>query len=175
MKSASENESRLEIFLSQSQFKKQVDSMGYNVFSLLLDMYEESKFDDEKKRFFPAEKKEEFSEISEELSERNSIYRGRLYRYLQDSDDYIVKLVFDSEYDNIMKKKNYLLEKFGKQGYLSIYNNFVNAQFDDSLMDAEGDGFFYINDRRFTPKNRDGELIWTFGKVIELLYSINVD
>ena len=53
MKSASENESRLEIFLSQSQFKKQVDSMGYNVFSLLLDMYEESKFDDEKKAFFP--------------------------------------------------------------------------------------------------------------------------
>ncbi len=64
MKSASENESRLEIFLSQSQFKKQVDSLGYNVFSLLLDMYEESKFDDEKKRLFPAEKKEEFSEIS---------------------------------------------------------------------------------------------------------------
>jgi hypothetical protein len=72
-----------------------------------------------------------------------------------------------------MGMKNALISKFGKSGYSSIYRNFINAQFDDSLLEAEGDNFFYIDKRRFTPKDKDEELIWIFGKVIELLYGVN--
>ncbi|MCL4362587.1 MAG: hypothetical protein OH338_00370 [Candidatus Parvarchaeota archaeon] len=168
-------ESRLEIFLSQSQFKKQVDSLGYNVFSFLSDMYEEGKFNENIRKMFPNEKKQEFDEIAEELSEKNGAYRGIMYRYLVDSGDYRPKAVFGNEYERIMGLKNKILEKFGKSGYGSLYSNFINAQFNDSLMEAEGDEFFYLGKRRFTPKDKDEELIWIFGKVVELIYRINND
>ena len=83
--------------------------------------------------------------------------------------------VFGNEYERVMSLKNKILEKFGKSGYNSIYRNFINAQFNDSLMEAEGDDFFYIGKRRFTPKDKDEELIWIFGKVVELIYRINND
>ncbi len=166
-------DSTLEIFLSQSQFKKQVDSLGYNVFSFLSDMYEEGKFDEKTRKMFPVEKKQEFDEIAEELSEKNGIYRRTMYKYLSDSKDYRPKAIFGEEYERIMGLKNKLLEKFGKSGYDSLYSNFMNAQFKDSLMEVEGDDFFYIGSRRFMPKEKDEELIWIFGKVVELLYEVN--
>lgn len=168
-------ESKLEIFLSQSQFKKQVDSLGYDVFSLLSDMYQEGKIDKKVESMFPADKKQEFEEIDEELSEKNGVYRRKMYNYLMNAEDYRVKLVFGEEYNKVMKMKNAIISKFGSSGYGSLYKNFINAQFDDSLMEAEGDDFFYIGNKRFTPKDKDEELIWIFGKVVELLYEVNND
>jgi len=175
MENINKSESRLELFLSQSQFKKQVDSLGLDVFSFLLDMYQEGKLDKRIKGMFPAEKKQEFDEIDEELSEKNSVYRGKMYNYLMNANDYRVKAVLKDEYDKVMAMKNYLISRLGKSGYLSIYSNFIHAQFDDSLMEAEGDSFFYIGKMRFTPKYKDEELIWIFSKVVELLYEVNND
>ncbi|MCL4372637.1 hypothetical protein M1384_01065 [Candidatus Parvarchaeota archaeon] len=173
MEGSSEAESKLEIFLSQSQFKKQVDSLGTDVFSFLLDMYQEGKLDKKIKYMFPTEKKREFDEIAEEISEKNAAYRKKMYNYLLNAKNYRAKDIFGEAYDHVMGMKNALISKFGKSGYSSIYRNFINAQFDDSLLEAEGDNFFYIDKRRFTPKDKDEELIWIFGKVIELLYGVN--
>ena len=173
MEGSSEAESKLEIFLSQSQFKKQVDSLGSDVFSLLLDMYQEGKLDENIKNMFPVEKKQEFDEIAEELGEKNIIYRKKMYNYLMNAKNYRVKDIFGDDYDSVMEMKNSLIRKFGKSAYSSIYRNFINAQFDDSLLEAEDDYFFYIGKRKFTPKDKDEELIWIFGKVVELLYEVN--
>jgi hypothetical protein len=173
MEGTSNTGSRLEIFLSQSQFKKQVDSLGPDVFSFLSDMYEEGKFDEKIKEMFPIEKKKEFDEITEELYESNGTYRGELYKYLLNANDYRVKEVFGESYKTIMGIKDMLITRFGKSGYGSIYNNFMHAQFNNSLMEAEGDEFFYIGGKKFIPKDKDEELIWTFGKVLELLYAVN--
>ena len=175
MEDASKADSRLEIFLSQSQFKKQVASLGPEVFSFLFDMHQEGKFDKRIEYMFPIEKKQEFDEIEDELSEENGVYRGKMYRYLLNAGDYRVKAVFGDAYETVMRMKNELISRLGESVYDSLYKNFINAQFDDSLMEAEGDGFFYIDKRRFTPKDKDEELIWVFGKVVELLYGINND
>ena len=68
MENTSKSESKLEIFLSQSQFKKQVDLLGFNAFSFLLDLYEESKVDERLKHLFPEYKEKEFNEVSAEMS-----------------------------------------------------------------------------------------------------------
>ncbi len=173
MEGSYEAESKLEIFLSQSQFKKQIDSLGSDVFSLLLDMYQEGKLDKNIREMFPAEKKDEFDEIAEELAQKNMAYRRKMYNYLINAKNYRVKDIFGEAYISVMEMKNSLIKKFGRSAYDSIYRNFINAQFDDSLLEAEGDYFFYIGEKRFTPKDKDGELIWIFGKVIELLYELN--
>ena len=170
MEGSSEAESKLEIFLSQSQFKKQVDSLGSDVFSLLLDMYQEGKLDKSIRNMFPAEKKQEFDEIEEELSEKNRNYRKKMYNYLMNTKNYRVKDIFGEVYGSVMEMKNAIISK---SGYSSIYRNFINAQFEESLLEAEGDDFFYISKRRFTPKDKEEELIWVFGKVVELLYGVN--
>jgi hypothetical protein len=173
MEGFSGSESKLEKFLLQSQFKKQVDSLGPDVFSLLLDMYQEGNLDENIKNMFPKEKKRQFDEIAEELSGKNLAYRKDLYDYLMNAKNSRLKDIFGDAYDSVISMKNSLMSKFGKSEYDSIYKNFINAQFEDSLLEAEGDTFFYIGKRRFTPKDKDEELIWIFGKVIELLYGVN--
>jgi hypothetical protein len=175
MENALKSKSDLEIFLSQSQFKKQVDLLGHDAFAFLSSLYEEGKFDERMKLMFPEEKRKEFDEISAEMLEDNGIYIKTMYKYLSNSVDYRPKVVFGKAYQSVMRMEDTLVERLGNGVYSSIYKNFVNGQFNDSLKNAEGDDFFYINDTRFVPANKDEELIWTVGKVIELLYDIGYE
>ncbi len=174
MKSLLSGESELEIALSQSQFKRQVDSLGYDVFYFLLDMYEEGKVNSRIKSMFPLDKKEQFDEVSNELSGNNLEKRKVFYGYLMSSDDHQPRIVFGRSYDFVMEMKDKLLEKFKMEGYKSLYENFVNAQFNDNLIDAEGDDFFYLKDERFISADKDEELIWIFGKTVEFPYSCSM-
>ncbi len=157
----------LDTFLSESEFKRQVNLLGYDVFSILLDMYEEGKFDSRIKDVFPQEKYWEFSKISDELLWKNSKYRSGLYDYLVRATDDSVKEVLGSEYDSIMEKKRRVMDSVG---YDAIYKNFISGQTGDSLMEAEGDRFFYIKDKKFLRKSKNSELIWVFAKTVEFLY-----
>ncbi len=173
MENTSKSESKLEIFLSQSQFKKQVDLLGFNAFSFLLDLYEESKVDERLKHLFPECKEKEFNEVSAEMSADNGAYMNVLYKYLSNSNGYREKKVFGKAYNRVYLMEDTLVNILGDKTYNSIYKNFVNAQFQDSLKNAEGEDFFYIGEKKFVPESKDEELIWTVGKVIELLYEIN--
>ncbi len=157
----------LEVFLSQSKFKKQADYLGSEVFFMLSRLYLEGLSHPESKALFPDALINDFQEIHSELSHADKQRKSMLYNYLVAMGAAKTKEVLGKSYDSIMEKKRLLLDKLG---YSSIYKNFVNAQAGDSLMEAEGDEFFYINGSKGHLNDYGRELIWVFAKTVEFLY-----
>ena len=157
----------LDRILSQSEFKKQVDALGSDVFSMLLDLHEEGKINSYLMSLFPREKLDEFNRVSSELLGLGSKVISFFRNYLDSSNELAVRETVGKEYENIMPKRDKVLKILG---YDALYKGFINAQSNDSLMESEGDTFFYIREKKFSPKNKNSELIWVFAKTVEFLY-----
>ncbi len=157
----------LDEILLNSEFKEQVDLLGKDLFLLLLDFYNESKIDPRIMELFPHEKKRDFELVSHELSKIDHRERKVFHDYLNNSNDKAVRNLLGECYRSIMYKKEKLLES---SGYDSLYKFFINAQANDSIIESEGDSFFYIGNKRYTGKGKNSELIWVFAKSVEFLY-----
>ncbi len=160
----------LDVVLATSQFKKQVDSLGPDLFSLFSDFYERAKVDELAREMFPESKAAEFEEVSRELMDNRGENMGLMHRYLMDSNDFRMRTVFGKKYGDLQDMRRVILGSRGKEGYAMILNKFAMNVYSHMMVDDQGRAFYRFKGVKFVPNNDDEFYILLYAKTIEGVY-----
>ncbi len=164
-------EKRLDFVLAASQFKRQVDLLGPHLFGVFSDLYELSKISPNIHMMFPAQKREAFDEINEELRSGGGKNAAVMLKYLVDSKDLRLRAAFSDRYDTLDHMRAVIMHSMGKAGYDAVMNEFILNVHTRRLEMELGDDFFDFCGVSFVPQSDDERYIQLYAKTVESIYS----